>query len=290
MPAVTPLDWDTTPIDYSESEAGMANLALARIGADLIRDTLEDTASSRQAKAIFAATRDELLRDYEFNFAQKRVKLGLSTFDGKAGWSYAYAMPSGLPVLKVLDVAGNKENLYEYFARTVLANIQSGAAGAAVACDVATPSGVVTPAAMTQFTDGLPVELAGSTAPAGLVLGTTYWVRGVTGTTLNLAAYPGGPALPVSSVGADVTIAPVAYLEVRIIESVLDPAMWDSLFKDAFVLRIASKMAIPLTKRADLAQFLQSEFAAIFTLAKNASSQERQVDESEATWTTRGSR
>ena len=209
MPAVNPPAWNVT---HAVAEASVANLALARIGADLIKATEDDTPSARQSRAIFAATRDELLRDYEFNFAQRYAML--SAADGYTGpkghWEYAYEIPADLLVLKVLEVGANKDNLFEVIGsdttRVLLCNIAT----------TATPT-----------------------------------------------------------------------LAVKYVESVVDPAQWDSLFSDAFALRLASKMALPLVKRADLAQFLQGEFAAIFNLAKVASSKERQVDEAETQWTNR---
>ena len=206
----------TLTADYSLKEAEIANLALARIGADLIKDTTEDTPAARQCRAIFAATRDELVRDYEFNFAIRRLLLSQDTAwtSGQGLWTYVYTVPTSITILKILDIGGNPENLYE-------------------------------------------VGGSGSTRRLFCNIYTNY-------------------ASPLT-------------LELRYVEQILDPARWDNLFKDALVLRIASKLAIPLVKRADLAQFLQSEFSAIFSLAKNASSKERVVDESEPLWTDRSS-
>ena len=209
MSAVSPPAWDTS---YEQAEAAIANLALARIGANLIADTTEDTPSSRQARAIFAATRDELLRDYEFNFAKASQTLSEdAVFAYKGSWSYAFTVPTSPVILKILSISGNTDNLY---------------------------------------------EVVGSGANRRLL-------ANVTTTT--------GPNV----------------LQVQYVAQVIDPSTWDSLFKDALVLRLASKLAMPLVKRADLAQVIQQEFAAIFTLAKTASSQERQLDESEPLWTDR---
>jgi len=219
MAAVTPPAWDS---GFQSQEATVANLALARIGADLIKDTTEDTPASRQAKAAFGATRDELLRDYEFNFAQKYTTLDVATTEytsPKGSWTYVYKMFTGagpytaITALKVLEIGGNKDNLFEVVGsgtdRFLLCNVTTG---------------------------------------------------GSTGTET---------------------------LEIKFVEQIIDPSLWDSLFTDAFVLRLASKLAIPLVKRADLAQFLQSEFTAIWSLAKMASSKERVVDEAEPMWTDR---
>ena len=203
-------------------EATIANRALARIGADLIKDTTEDTPASRQAKAIFGATRDELLRDYEFNFSQRYATLEVASAveypDPKGEWLYAYKMfngtvPASINALRVLEIGGNNDNMFEVIGsdtnRFILTNVVSG-----------------------------------------------------------------------GDVGEET-------LDIKYVECIDDPDLWDSMFTDAFVLRLASKMAIPLVKRADLTQFLQSEFAAVLNLAKMASSKERVVDEAEPAWTSR---
>lgn len=211
MPAVPIPAWTT---GYEVAEATLANRALARLGADLIRDTAEDTPAARQVRSVFAATRDELLRDYEFNFAQKYLELSEDDAyaDPKADWFFAYTIPASPVILKLLEIDGNPDNLFEVIgagtARRLLCNIIT--------------------------TTGTPNKLA-----------------------------------------------------IKYVERIVDPAGWDSLFQDALVLRVASKLAIPLVKRPDLAQALQGEFAAIFTLAKRASSKERVLEAGEPLWTER---
>jgi hypothetical protein len=209
MATVTAPAWDT---GYEVKEATLANRALARIGVDLIRDTDEATPAARNARAAFGSTRDEILRDYEFNFARQFIELSEdSTFTLKGPWRYAYnASTLGL---KILEVDGSIETLYE----TVL----SGAAR-----------------------------------------------RLLTNT--------------ISTVGSP------NKLTVKHVLQMLDPDTWDPLFTDAFVLRLASKIAFALTKEEGLVQQMQAEFAAIAAMAKLASSQERQVDAGEALWTDRG--
>lgn len=68
MPAVTPPTFDFI---YGVKEAEVCNKALVTIGAELIRNTEEDTKQSRLCRVVYADTRDELLRNYPFNFAIK---------------------------------------------------------------------------------------------------------------------------------------------------------------------------------------------------------------------------
>jgi len=211
MPAVPIPAWTT---GYEVAEASLANRALARLGADLIRDTAEDTPVARQVRSVFATTRDELLRDYEFNFAKKYLEL---SEDGayaapKADWLYAYTVPTSPVILKLLEIDGDPESHYE---------IIGAGASRRLLCSIITTAGT----------------------PNKLV--------------------------------------------VKYVERIVDPASWDSLFQDALVLRVASKLAVPLVKRPDLAQALQGEFAAIITLAKRASSKERVIESGEPLWTDR---
>jgi hypothetical protein len=66
---------------------------------------------------------------------------------------------------------------------------------------------------------------------------------------------------------------------------VIDPDLFDPLFRDALVLRVASKVAMQLTSSPNVAQGLQAEFAAIMNLAKQASSEESVTEVPEDKWT-----
>jgi hypothetical protein len=211
----------TLTLDYSIAEAQVANLALARIGADPIVNTTEDTPSIRQVKAIFATTRDELLRNYEFNFAQKYIELSedATVTDALIGeWEYAYTIPTSTNIVKILEIDGNKDNIYEVLGSGVDRKLY---------CNIITTLATASPVAPNK-------------------------------------------------------------LSIKYVEQIVNPTLWDVLFKDALVLRLASKLAIPLAKRPDLMQVLQSEFASIFNLAANASSKERQIDEASELWTDTG--
>jgi hypothetical protein len=74
-------------------------------------------------------------------------------------------------------------------------------------------------------------------------------------------------------------------LEVKYVHQVKNPALFDSMFIDALSLRIASKIAMDIAKSANLVQQMQSEFAAIMQLAKNATAEERQIDAADPWWT-----
>lgn len=208
MPAITPLAWDT---GFEVAEGHIANLALDRIGADHLKATEDDTPISRIARATFMTTRDELLRNYDFNFAKIFLSLSEDTAITLLGeWEHAYSLPATPIILKVLKINDNPENLFAVM----------GAGNARhLYCNMVTTAG--------------------------------------TPNKLNIQA----------------------------VQQVIDPDQWDNLFRDAFVLRLASKLAVPIAKSAQLAQLLQSEFTAIYNMAANSSSQETQVDPSTDLWT-----
>lgn len=54
----------------------------------------------------------------------------------------------------------------------------------------------------TPLTDGLPVKLSGGTQPVGLITGNVYFVLEVDVNTIQLARYPGGPAVNITADGA----------------------------------------------------------------------------------------
>ena len=208
MAVISPLAWDT---GYEVQEGHIANLALDRIGADHLKTTEDDTPISRIVRATFMTTRDELLRNYEFNFSKVYLTLSQDAAITALGeWSYAYTMPATPVILKVLNICDNAENLFA---------VMGAGTNRHLYCNMYTTAG-----------------------------------------TPNL-------------------------LSIQAVQQIVDPDQWDNLFRDAFVLRLASKLSVPVAKSAQLAQLLQSEFSAIYNMAANSSSQETQVDPATELWT-----
>jgi len=350
MSTVSTPAWDT---GYDNAEAVVANLALARIGADPIKDDAEDTPATRQVRVAFGQTRDELLRDYEFNFAQKSIYLTEDsgtdyTTITSADDSYVLTGFSGLTADALIGqfVTGTNiadgTKVTDNSTTTVTVDRLPIADGAAtVNISVTGPKGVwdysyVIPElvtgtdyastvrstaslVLTGFSGLVSSALVGYLVTGtGIIGGTKVTANDATtvtidtypstsGTaTVNIAAPPSPVMLRILEIGGNkdnlyeiigagaskrllcncYTYSGV--LEVKFVEQIINPDSWDSLFKDAFVLRLASKLAIPLTKRPDLAQALQAEFAAIYTLARTASAKEKKTDEVVELWTKRG--
>ncbi len=69
------------------------NLALSNIGQTQINNPLENTRASNACNAYYNTSRDFVLQDYDWSFAERRVTLALVDFT-PVGYTYAYALPS----------------------------------------------------------------------------------------------------------------------------------------------------------------------------------------------------
>ena len=89
------------------SEVQIFNLALSKLGEDIIISLSEDSKPGRACNLIYADTRDNLLRSHSWNFATNRASLALLTTTPAYEFDYEYQLPSDcLKVLK-MDPEGN---------------------------------------------------------------------------------------------------------------------------------------------------------------------------------------
>jgi hypothetical protein len=75
------------------SEVAICNEALSHIGAYSITSLTEQSKEARQCNILYASARDQALRDFPWNFAEKRVALALLSSVTPTGYDYAYAYP-----------------------------------------------------------------------------------------------------------------------------------------------------------------------------------------------------
>lgn len=283
MPPTTNMTFDYL---YQIPEADLCNRALARIGADRIRDTEEDTKQARACRAIYANTRDELLRMNPWNFATRNDLIPEDA-------SYPYEK-NGKGTAYIAD---------DRFALTggTTAGIGTviGGIGAAVNIDGRLIGRRVT---------GTAVRVDSTITAVDEVARTVTIDRATTGAASAIYCYI--PILKVLEVDADLDavfvsagggdekriIADVAtnhddtlgdLLEIKYIRQEMNPDRFDALFTDAFVLRLASKIALTMSQDKGLVQKIEAEFAAIMQGAKLTASEERQVDEPDGWWTDR---
>jgi hypothetical protein len=334
MAAVSVPSWDT---GYENAEAVVANRALVRIGADVIRSDTEDTPAIRQVKIAFAATRDELLRDEVFNFANRlltlavvadktillvntTINLTLVTRTWASIGTHTNTTLDGFSGLTVNALAGVKVSGTGIPAG---AYIVSNTATEAILSAAATGTASIT---LTGELDGSSLVgwgVSGTGIPsgtfivsstgAGAVMSQAATASGAVTVTASLGVgrWAYAYALPSSPVilkileidgnqGNDFEIlgasterrilcdmeSDTGLLDVKVVEQVIDPSRWDPLFMDAFVLRLASKLCVPLGK-ASLLQIIQQEFMGIYNLAKKSTIQETNTDNGVEPWTTR---
>lgn len=76
------------------SEVGICNEALQEIGAGRIVSLTQDSVEARACNAIYAETRDQLLRKYSWSFAIKRAQLAANATEPLFDFSNAYDFPS----------------------------------------------------------------------------------------------------------------------------------------------------------------------------------------------------
>jgi hypothetical protein len=106
------------------AEANLCNIALAKIGVEPILDTTEDSEAARACRRQYARTRDELLRDYDFNFS-----INIGDFDEDAvytqlgKWSYAYDVPTGTVILRIIEVDNDPNAEFEFRDGHLLSNL-----------------------------------------------------------------------------------------------------------------------------------------------------------------------
>lgn len=73
----------------------ICNMALSRLGTRAtIAALTEASEEARICNAHFAQARDELLRQYDWNFARRVETLALRDEAPPAGWSYCYSVPN----------------------------------------------------------------------------------------------------------------------------------------------------------------------------------------------------
>lgn len=273
------------------AEAALCNNALSRIGAEVIRDTEEDSKQVRLCRALYAQTRDELLRYYPFNFSTKTAKIPVddSFSNPLSGFIYAYKaedyftftgnMVLGEYVITNIPIAMLLPD------NTLIGRIVNGVG-------IRTDARIVSVNAQTIALDR-PLTANGTTVTVTCHIAMLKFIGPVADDSTHKDIGWRGTRYILANVQTDAQttrdggyIVP-ANLEIRYTEQVINPALFDTIFYDAFCLRLAMKLAIPMSQDAGLLNKIQQEFAAIWTIAKIVSNEELDVDTAEPWWTDR---
>lgn len=88
------------------SAVELCNVALAHLGEAPVVSLDDTTAVANHCDALYAVTRDELLRSHRWNFATKRQTLPRLAQPPPFGWACAYQLPSDC--LRVCEVNGSE--------------------------------------------------------------------------------------------------------------------------------------------------------------------------------------
>jgi len=282
---------------YEIEEARICNIALGHIGAEVIKDTNEDTKSARACRAVYAQTRDELLRTFPFNFATKITRIPLDplyphpmdefSYAYKAEDTTVFSASRGSDVTPDAIIVVDPTQLEltnDLIGRVVSGDlIQQGSTIVAVE-----PVNPLFPLASRDITLDRPTIVGDSTGWSLTVHIPILKILEIAANDNNIYEVVGGDAARrilcnIAQMDDDGN----QYLEMKYVERVLNPAKFDSMFEHALALRIASKVAIDLTKNAMVVQMMQQEFSAIFQAAKISSNEEKQIDSPDPWWTDR---
>lgn len=286
MPAVTAPAFDAI---YALQEAEICNVALGSIGAELIRNTDEDTKQARLCRTVYTQTRDELLRNYPFNFAVKTALVPEDT-------AYAYPMDAYTYAYKLLDyktvhgttsITTNPTIITAVHELTLTSDLIGRAiSGTGIAAHARIIAIDATVGAQTITMDRAATAAAAQT---DLVISIPMLkLNEIAANDNNIFDVVGGGTnrRVLCNIVSEVADS-VNYLEVMYVDQIIDPAKFDSMFSHALSLRIASKIALDLTKDPRVVQMMQQEFSAIFQSAKISSSEERELQAPDPWWTDR---
>lgn len=78
----------------AQSQTGIVNLALMRIGANIIVSIDENSTNAIKAKAVWDYCLYEVLQSHDWKFAKTRAKLTQSTTAPEYAYQFAYELPS----------------------------------------------------------------------------------------------------------------------------------------------------------------------------------------------------
>jgi hypothetical protein len=288
MALITPRTFDAV---FGLQEAEICNLALSRGAQEVMRDHEEDSKQARLARAIYATTRDELLRMYQFSFARKTafVHEDEEFAQPKDIWEYAYRKLDelyfeGMTTLGSADITAIPEvDLLpsdEYIGRIVFGTgIPVGARIVSILNQTMTLDRVATAAGTVEMLMYLPMLRLLSTGADRFATRQVVDGHIMSNAVSDLASTRTTSLLVVVDIPNR--------LEVQYTEQVIDPSKFDPLFTDALVLRMAQKMAPPSSTNRSLGRDLAAEFSSIMREAMIASSREAIVDEPEPRWTDR---
>lgn len=109
------------------TQTTIANIALGHLGSARITDISESSVAAEHCRRMWDAVRDDLLRQFAWNFAIRRVTLTALSEPPAFGYSAEFPLPSDC--LRPLEVNGNRAGVgltaFSVEERSILANASS---------------------------------------------------------------------------------------------------------------------------------------------------------------------
>lgn len=107
------------------SNVEICNVALTRIDRKRITDLLDGSTSANDCSALFAPTRQELLRSHDWNFARARQKLARLSAAPAYEYDHAYQLPTDWLATREVheDEGGASSPRYRIEGQTVLSSV-----------------------------------------------------------------------------------------------------------------------------------------------------------------------
>lgn len=102
------------------SEVSICNRALALLGANLITSLSDGSTEANVCNAVYADSRDAVLRAYPWSCAVQRATLAQLSTDPVWGYDKAYSLPNDPYCIAVLDIQESTD--YRVEGRTLVSN------------------------------------------------------------------------------------------------------------------------------------------------------------------------
>lgn len=278
---------------YIHDEIGICNKALLRIGADIIRDTDEDTKQMRVCKSVYEVSRMELLRSFAFPFSVKTAVIpNISTGLPIEPYSYSYDIEDffefsgdvsqGSYFVTNVTLPPERTNSFDIVGRTVTSPLFNKKAKIS-AFDASTNTiGLDT----ILIPDGTPVP-----PETGVVFGCMLPViRVIEVNSKKDAVYEvaqsGAGAVLLTDETAGMNAAGPYLVPIKYIADIKNPSFFDAMFTDLLILKIAIKISMALSQKpSSIVAVLQQEYVMNMRLAMHTVTSERQTDVPDAPWT-----
>lgn len=267
-------------------EAAICNMALSRLGGELIRDTAEETKQARLCRSSYAISRDQLLMAFEFGFATKsayvpeddQYQFPYSDYEhvyiADADTEFTGSCDTDVEITGISGITVDESligmELYGDDIRpgTRIIAVDATEGAETITIDRATTDDV------TDFGIRIPMLkiLEANSDPDSLfeVVGSNIDKRILSNDVSAIDEDSGGNLL-----------------EIRYTYAEINPDNFSQPFKDALALLIAVKIALAIGGSIQMRNAIAAEFSSMLASAKVSASEERNINAADYWWSDR---